>query len=304
MSDIIYTPPASGGGGTTINPTNDFIPVRSNATTFVDSFILNDSVGQVLFTTFNLGGDVCGIYIDNLNKLFGLGDFGFTNNGTYLKIDDTNQSIETINQGNSVGLYLSFANNNYYLGDFNDTVTGTSIACTSLQKIVLNASALNNGTTLELDDINQSIKTSNQGNDKGLKLDFANNQYAIGQYQSGNVAGLSIDLSNSIYSLGDIDINGNYITYNGGTFKSVNGGSDIGLKLDFVNTTYLFGDYNGINKNTYFAIDDGNEKMTFRAQFLNFVGATLQSNTSSGNSGEHLVIVLNGNTYKIKLELP
>ena len=89
MSDIIYTPPASGGGGTTINPTNDFIPVRSNATTFVDSFILNDSVGQVLFTTFNLGGDVCGIYIDNLNKLFGLGDFGFTNNGTYLKIDDT-----------------------------------------------------------------------------------------------------------------------------------------------------------------------------------------------------------------------
>jgi hypothetical protein len=35
-----------------------------------------------------------------------------------------------------------------------------------------------------------------------------------------------------------------------------------------------------------------------------FTGASLQSNSSGGNSGEHLVIVLNGNTYKIKLENP
>lgn len=37
---------------------------------------------------------------------------------------------------------------------------------------------------------------------------------------------------------------------------------------------------------------------------LVFTGASLQSNTSGGNSGEHLVIVLNGTTYKIKLEFP
>ena len=37
---------------------------------------------------------------------------------------------------------------------------------------------------------------------------------------------------------------------------------------------------------------------------LVFTGASLQSNTAGGNSGEHLVIVLNGNTYKIKLENP
>jgi hypothetical protein len=35
-----------------------------------------------------------------------------------------------------------------------------------------------------------------------------------------------------------------------------------------------------------------------------FTGASLQSNSSGGNSGEHLIIVLNGNTYKIKLENP
>jgi hypothetical protein len=35
-----------------------------------------------------------------------------------------------------------------------------------------------------------------------------------------------------------------------------------------------------------------------------FTGASLQSNTAGGNSGEHLVITLNGSVYKIKLELP
>ena len=35
-----------------------------------------------------------------------------------------------------------------------------------------------------------------------------------------------------------------------------------------------------------------------------FTGASLQSNTSGGNSGEHLIIVLNGTTYKIALQNP
>jgi hypothetical protein len=42
----------------------------------------------------------------------------------------------------------------------------------------------------------------------------------------------------------------------------------------------------------------------FTTTELNFTGASLQSNSSGGNSGEHLVIVLNGTTYKIKLENP
>ena len=37
---------------------------------------------------------------------------------------------------------------------------------------------------------------------------------------------------------------------------------------------------------------------------LVFTGASLQSNSAGGNSGEHLIIVLNGTTYKIKLENP
>ena len=148
--------------------------------------------GQCLcayFKAYNFGF-IC----DFSSRVFSIGDYQEGNNATYLSINDTNQLIQTINQGNKVGLYLGFANNNYYLGDFNDTVTGTSIACTSTQKIVLNASALNNGTTLELDDTNQFIKTSNQANDKGLKLEFANNYYQLGDYgQTANFSYLLID---------------------------------------------------------------------------------------------------------------
>jgi hypothetical protein len=39
-------------------------------------------------------------------------------------------------------------------------------------------------------------------------------------------------------------------------------------------------------------------------QGLFFTGAALQSGTSGGNSGQHLVIILNGTVYKIRLEFP
>lgn len=44
--------------------------------------------------------------------------------------------------------------------------------------------------------------------------------------------------------------------------------------------------------------------ITAKADIIEFSGASLQSGSSSGNSGQHLVIKLNGTTYKIKLELP
>jgi len=48
----------------------------------------------------------------------------------------------------------------------------------------------------------------------------------------------------------------------------------------------------------------GSNTITFQTGALNFTGAGLQSNSSSGNSGEHLVITLNGTQYKIALQNP
>jgi len=46
----------------------------------------------------------------------------------------------------------------------------------------------------------------------------------------------------------------------------------------------------------------GSNTIGFTTGALTFTGAGLQSNTAGGNSGEHLVITLNGTQYKIKLE--
>lgn len=47
-----------------------------------------------------------------------------------------------------------------------------------------------------------------------------------------------------------------------------------------------------------------NSQLDIQTPILSFTGGALQSGTSSGNSGQHLVITLNGVVYKIKLELP
>ena len=162
MSDIIYTPPASGGGGTTINPTDNFIPVRLNATTFVDSNIFNQ-VGNFLGTYFL--GNGAGFYLDYSNGLYQFGDYSIANQGTLLNVDDTNQVIITQNQGNDIGLNLDFLNNQFSLGDYN---------------------VLANGISLTIDDNNQFIISRDAGNDIGIFIDFANTSYYFGDFNGIN----------------------------------------------------------------------------------------------------------------------
>lgn len=274
MSDIIYTPPASSGGGTTINPTNNFIPVRDNATTFVDSFILNDSLGQVLFTTFNLGGDVCGIYIDNPNKLFALGDFGLTNNGTYLSIDDTNQLITTFSSGFSSGLKIDYPNATAYLGDYDN---------------------LYNGTKFIVDYLNDYIVTKWSNNDIGLKLDFANNEYFFGDYN--NITNGAVLICSVI---------------NQTIFTRTSVGNPLGIKTDFLNNQFALGDFDGINNSTFVNVSDTAKQIRlytsggeigFDCDLLNFNGV-LTSGSASGSSGQHLQVTINGTPYVIALLNP
>ena len=55
-SGIIFNGGSTGGGGTTINPTNNFIPVRSNATTFIDSVLEN---GNDYLKSIYSTNDIC-----------------------------------------------------------------------------------------------------------------------------------------------------------------------------------------------------------------------------------------------------
>jgi hypothetical protein len=152
MSDIIYTPPASSGGGTTINPTNNRIPVRSNATTFIDSVLENGT--NYLYSNY---GGYTGLGLDFANFVSYLGDWNGISNFTYIKVDapngqitlwagdnnQTNLTIDDINQviktnvnGNDKGLNLDFSNNVYSLGDYNGITNNTSVSIDDANKII------------------------------------------------------------------------------------------------------------------------------------------------------------------------
>ena len=129
------------------------------------------------------------------------------------------------------------------------------------------------------DTANSVLKSVYSGNDIGLKLDFSSKQYLLGDF--------------------NYDYNGThlFIADTAQKILTVNNNNYRGLNLDFGNLQYWLGDYSGNTNNYWLMIDDLNGVL-----YLN--GANLEDSTSSGSSGQHLVIVLNGNTYKIKLENP
>lgn len=91
--------------------------------------------------------------------------------------------------------YYDFANRQTDLGTFNGAYNQTFITIRDSQKTITLAAGFNIGTatSLTIDDTNQIIKTFNSGNDLGLKLDFANKVYQLGQIAGNNATTLKID---------------------------------------------------------------------------------------------------------------
>lgn len=123
-----------------------------------------------------------------------------------------------------------------------------------------------------------------------------------GNYINGR--GLNIDYDNGIFKLGNSGYSLLSIESNTGTntqrFYTSYIGNDVGINIDFYNNVFNFGDEN----NNFISINNANNTFQISSQIIDLNGSNLQSNTSSGNSGEHLVISLNGNQYKIALQNP
>jgi hypothetical protein len=277
MSDIIYTPPAS-GGGTTINSNNNFIPVRQNATTFVDSLLF--STTTILKSVFS--GFDRGLYFDYLNNLF---FYGTTSSGMSY-INNANQEVSLLSNS-QIYANLDGVNNVGYFGGAGARLNfnGNSNICN-----IGDGNGNFNGTYLEVDDLNQLIRT----NLTGLKLDILNKEYWLGDYNSIGVGThLKID-----------DLNQFIATYNNGNSS--------GISLDFINVDYFLGDFSGIQFGTHIRVKDGTKQIVLftsggeiytEADLLTFSGA-LTSGSASGSSGQHLQVTINGTPYKIKLENP
>lgn len=268
MSDIIYTPPAS-GGGTTINPTNNFIPKRSNATTFIDSVLENGS--NYLYSNY---GGFTGLGLDFANFTSYLGDWNNLINGTTLVVNDQTSNIYTKYNGFGIGISLDFLNNTYLFGN------------------------ISNGSLLI--DANNSYVSINVGGDQYLYLDKLNTTASFFDYLNGN--GLEFNSTNKTFYLNVVG--GNVISADYGNGILQLGKQALMFLCDYNNQILKIGDATGVGNGNELIIDDNGETFTFTTESLIFNGAGLQSNSSGGNSGEHLVISLNGNPYKIKLEFP
>ena len=215
-------------------------------------------------TVFN--GASFGLSLDDTTGKFVLGDY--TNGRKYNSFvvnDDANTFYLTTSYNQ-----VNNAQDLFYASNATSTVRFVKLG---------DFNNYDNQYSLIIDDANEFIKTTNANGDNGIIL---TNSYAVlGSYNSTQYLYLSVDYgTNSIAA------------YNSALTST-------GLNLDFTNELYKFG-----SNNCEIKCDNLSQFIEFTTNALIFTDAALQSNTSGGNSGEHLVITLNGTQYKIKLENP
>lgn len=175
--------------------------------------------------------------------------------------------------GGANGILLDSNVHNYQLGDFDNQ---------------------NNGNNFQINDQNNLIFTGNGGNTDGLSFDMANQVYDIGNLTT-NLTGIRIDDGNEII-----------------TAQTIAGAN--GLKLDFKagQRNFSLGDYQGNFNVTRFVLDDNATTATLKASTetiidtgkLNFPDPNIETTSSSGTSGNHLKVTVNGVDYVIELKNP
>jgi hypothetical protein len=244
----------------------------------------------------NLNGDVD----MNNSELLIIRD---ASNNNRIEIEENQIDMFSTNGGDSAILQI---NNNVPLGTNSivqryteDLVAGdiqTASLCIPTQQYI---------------ELNDTRPTRNQN----IKLDngFSSTTNRISMYKSDNVnlegttaitttyndQALNFTSSNSTTSTSKSLVLENSV--GGGKLAYINNAGDTtGLTIDSANNNLLLQSTSVISGqgNIEFA-----PSQSANGQIV-FTGASLQSTTAGGNSGEYLIIVLNGNTYKIKLEDP
>ena len=139
---------------------------------------------------------------------------------SYLYNDTASQVLKTISASTDIGLKLDFTNTLYQIGDIAGSNAKPIIEINGYDIKLLGN---NENVYFILEDNNKLIKTQYGGNDIGLKLDFANSQYSLGDYDNtSNQTKLIIDdvaqtttISSyqSIFTPPSVDVNNLYDWY-------------------------------------------------------------------------------------------
>lgn len=196
--------------------------------------------------------------------------------------------------GAVTGLNLDFANNAYKLGSLPNNSIFTIDSNSNYAQILLGGNEY-----LLLQATTGIFRFGNFNSGTGLRFQVASNEFLL---KINNKQYITIQDNANYFSVGD-----NFkIEFNNGSdvMQSFINNSPKGFKFDnyFGLGDYYFGDYNGISGNGYININPAFGIMSINAENLYFSGFGLESATSGGFSGKHLVISLNGTFYKIKLE--
>lgn len=219
-----------------------------------------------LSTTFS--GNNYGLNLDDTTGKFVLGDYSNNRKYNSIVVNDSTDSFyftTSYNQANT-DQDLFYALNSSTSNRFVKIGDFNSYA---------------NNTSLIVDDANAWIYTTTSSGNNGF---FITNDSCFFGSNNGDYIGLRTEVSS-------------------GRITARTGGNIIeGLNLDFYNSQYTLGGI--VANNNFIIIDDVANSIENKTSSLVFTGAALQSNTSSGNSGEHLIITLNGTQYKIALQNP
>jgi len=190
--------------------------------------------------------------------------------------------------------------------DLTTIIQGQTTTITNSLDDAGNSTSLALFTILDFANSTAIHKTQYNGNDVGLKLDFANTIYSIGWNNA--TKGLIVNQSNSTIYLGDDAVSGTgagikiendtdiyvgdytqgfadgltfSVTSSNNIIKTAYQGTDVGIFLDFTNNLYQIG---GLNANgNYIEVDDFNSKVRIVTQGNRVMFEATQTNTTIGD---------------------
>ena len=247
-----------------------------------NTYLQIDDFNEILKTQSS--GIIDGLNFDFANEIFEFGQINSAN-GVHIKINGSAgiDTLQTIYNNNEQGLELQLNNSIYRLGHL---VGGNQTQINlddTLQSIILESSINIPGEEIKLlinGGSSALVVTQFQQTDIGLKLDFANTIYKLGQLSGGNNTYLEIDDNLQV-------------------FRFYNNGVNNGLYLSFSNDVYFLGAISGTPfAGAQFRVNN-NDPYPLQLEGTGIINAS-----AGGASGQHLRIKINGTDYKIALLNP
>jgi hypothetical protein len=267
---------------------NNYVPVATGTNTLTNSHITDN--GSIIKINDNATDN--GLLINISTDVAYLTNTG-SNNGFVA----TGSIVKTVNGALDRGLKLDFANN-YFILENNNNSQG--ISSSGFQTLLGDWNDSYNGTKIFIDEGNQIIKTTNQGTDKGLKLDFSIDYYTFGAADNGENSGLLVNNN------GQTDI-GDYVGNNNTTFFRVDdsnqnisayfNGTQSGLFLDLPSNHYSLGD----NLNNFTTVDvfDATKIIRLNSERVQYIGQTNATIAAfTGNAAGQLLFNSDSNSFQ------